>query len=377
VALALPPPELTDGILPPPELTDGIVRLRPWNVRDLGCVEAASTVARISEATTVPVPYTHAEGEAFIRRQLARTSDGQGWSLAITDGASGDALGCAALLLRPQPGVAGIGFWLVPAARGRGVATRAVGLLTGWGLATAGLDRIEAWVEPDNDPSVAVLRRCGFRHEGRLRSLLTYSSRRADALVFARLSIDDACQAWPVWAREPVRIIEPDPSWPRLAATLQVDLAPRLAPYLDGPIEHVGSTAVPGLPAKPVIDLLAPVRSLQPIEDAEVALSGTGWHLVPPDLDDRSWRRLFVLPDGARRVAHLHLVEAAHPKAQEELRFRDLLRVRPDLARIYAEVKRFAASTYEYDREAYTAAKAGVIRAMLEPTSEPPGGRSP
>ncbi len=360
--------------VPPPDLTDGIVRLRPWSDGDLGCVEAARTDARIPEGTTVPVQFTRPEGEAFIRRQHARTSDGEGWSLAIADAASNEAVGCAVLLLRPQPGVAGVGFWLVPAARGSGVASRAVALLAAWGLEAAGLHRVEAWVEPDNAASVAVLRRCGFRHEGRLRSFLTMPSRRVDALVFSRLRGDDGGLDWPPWAREPVVIVEPDPSWPGRAATLQVDLAARLATDLDGPIEHVGSTAVPGLPAKPVIDLLAPVRSLQVVAAAEVALADAGWHLVPPDLDDRPWRRLFVLPDRARRVAHLHLVEAAHPKAQEEVRFRDLLRARPDLACIYAEVKRFAASTYQHDREAYTAAKAGVIRTLLDTTAEPDGG---
>jgi [ribosomal protein S5]-alanine N-acetyltransferase len=361
-------------VQPPPELDDGTVRLRPWRDGDLGCVEAASTDPRIAEGTTVPAPFTRPQGEAFIRRQHARTRNGEGWSLAIADAVSDAALGCVALLLRPQPGVAGIGFWLVPSARGRGVATRAVGLLTACGLEAAGLQRIEAWVEPDNAAAVAVLRRCGFRHEGRLRSFLTLPSRRVEALVFSRLRSDEGEHDWPPWAREPVVVAEPDPSWARHAAALQLDLAARLASHLDGPIEHVGSTAVPGLPAKPVIDLLAPVRSLQVVADVEVALANAGWHLVPPDLDDRLWRRLFVLPDGPRRIAHLHLVEAGQPKAQEEVRFRDLLRARPDLARIYAEVKRFAAATFEHDREAYTAAKSGVIRALLDHTREPGGG---
>jgi [ribosomal protein S5]-alanine N-acetyltransferase len=356
-----------------PELTDATVRLRPWRDGDLGCVEAAGTDLRVAEGTTVPVPFTRPRGEEFIRRQHARTRDGEGWSLAIADAVSDEALGCVVLLLRPQPGVAGVGFWLAPSARGRGAASRAVGLLTAWGLEVAGLHRVEAWVEPDDAASVAVLTRCGFRHEGRLRSLLTFPSRRADALVFSRLRTDEGGDDWPPWARQPVVVVEPDPSWPRRAAALQLDLAARLASVLDGPIEHVGSTAVPGLPAKPVIDLLAPVRSLQVVDDVEVALADAGWHLVPPDLDERTWRRLFVLPHGARRVAHLHLVAAGHPKVQEEVRFRDLLRARPDLARVYAEVKRLAAAMHEHDREAYTAAKAGVIRALLDPTADADG----
>ena len=112
---------------------------------------------------------------------------GQGWSLAIADARTGRALGCVTLMLRPQAGVAGIGYWLVPEARNRGFATTAVGLLAAWGLEAGGLDRIEAWVEPGNDASVRVLARCGFEYEGRLRSFLKLPSRRADALVFSRI----------------------------------------------------------------------------------------------------------------------------------------------------------------------------------------------
>ena len=107
--------------------------------------------------------------------------------MAIGDGRTSEALGCVVLMLRPQAGVAGVGYWLVPGARDRGYATRAVGLLTTWGLDVRGLDRIEAWVEPGNDASVRVLSKCGFEREGRLRSFLPFPTRRADALVFSRI----------------------------------------------------------------------------------------------------------------------------------------------------------------------------------------------
>lgn len=124
---------------------------------------------------------------AWIARQHSRTRSGAGWSLAITERATGAAVGCVVLIRRPQRGVAGVGYWVVPAARGHGYASRAVGLLTCWGLTVAGLARVEAWVEPGNDASVRLLRRCGFEPEGRLRSFLSFPPRRADALVFSRV----------------------------------------------------------------------------------------------------------------------------------------------------------------------------------------------
>ena len=63
-------------------------------------------------------------------------------------------------------------------------------------------------------------------------------------------------------ADEPVHVAEYDPAWPDRFAEQQVLAAAILAPWLAAPVEHIGSTSVPGLPAKPVVDMLAPVRSL-------------------------------------------------------------------------------------------------------------------
>ena len=176
---------------------------------------------------------------------------------------------------------------------------------------------------------------------------------------------------WPAWATQPVEIVDPDPDWPAEAAKLIDDLERRLASWRDGAIEHVGSTAVAGLPAKPVIDLLAPVSDLDGVAGAHRMLADGGWQLVPPELDQRPWRRLYVLPDGERRRAHLHLVARSHPKWQETLAFRDTLRRQPGLAADYASVKRAAARDHHDDREAYTAAKSSFIAEVVAARSDP------
>ncbi len=88
-------------------------------------------------------------------------------------------------MLRPQPGVAGLGYWLIPSARGRGLATRAARLVLSWALNLAGIVRVEAWVEPDNLASQRVLTAAAFEQEGVLRSFLAFPGRRADAVVFS------------------------------------------------------------------------------------------------------------------------------------------------------------------------------------------------
>lgn len=170
---------------------------------------------------------------------------------------------------------------------------------------------------------------------------------------------------WPPWATQKVEIHAWDPSWQQRAAELIAALEPLLERWLAGRIEHVGSTAVPGLAAKPVIDLQAPVVSLVGSEPADHLLAEAGWHLVPPELDQRAWRRLHVLADSDRRVAHLHLVEGDHPRRRETLDFRDQLREQPALAAQYERLKRTAAHEHGDDREAYTHAKAAFIRTVV------------
>lgn len=171
-------------------------------------------------------------------------------------------------------------------------------------------------------------------------------------------------QNWPAWATEPVEVVEWDPSWLDRADNLRLDLQ-QLEPWLDGQVQHVGSTAVPGLPAKPIVDLMAPVESLPTLEAADATLASAQWRLVPPQLDQRPWRRFYVLPDGSRRVAHLHLVERDHGRWQQVLDFRDALRTRPQLKNAYAELKRRLAQQHRDDREAYTAGKADFIQRAL------------
>lgn len=175
---------------PDPPLADGTVLLRRWTEGDLGCVEEAGRDPRIPQGTTVPARYTRAEGLAWIERQWGRADSGQGLSLAIADAGSGEALGAVVLLHRRQPGTAEIGYWLIPRARGRRLASHAVALLARWALADGRLARIEALVEPDNVASQRVLERAGFRREGHLRSYLVFETRRADALIYSLLPSD-------------------------------------------------------------------------------------------------------------------------------------------------------------------------------------------
>lgn len=173
----------------------------------------------------------------------------------------------------------------------------------------------------------------------------------------------------PAWAVEPVRIVEPDPGWPERAERFAAELRHLLDGRLRGDVLHIGSTAVPGCPAKPIIDLMAvaddPAAAVAREHDA---LTSASWFPVPPELDRRPWRAFVVRTDlaGQRRLAHLHLMRPCEPRWDEQLSFRDRLRADPALTAEYAAVKTRAAAEHPADREAYTAAKANFVRRVLD-----------
>lgn len=142
-----------------------------------------------------------------------------------------------------------------------------------------------------------------------------------------------------------------------------------LAPWLTGCVQHIGSTAIPGLCARPVLDLQAPVSDLLcATRWAIAALGPHGWHCVDPDLDRRPWRRVFIKARGSRRRAHLQLMSAGAPRWAEHLAFRDTVRADPALAATYAALKRELIVLRPVDHGAYTGAKSDFIRLVLDST---------
>jgi GrpB-like predicted nucleotidyltransferase (UPF0157 family) len=154
----------------------------------------------------------------------------------------------------------------------------------------------------------------------------------------------------------PVEIVEYDPVWP---GAFEAERR-RLAPLLVGAeIHHFGSTAVPGLAAKPVIDMIALVGDLNaPI----AALVAEARYQLPVAFNETLIHRRFLCyPAAAYRTHHLHLVDDREELAVR-LRFRDRLRADPSLAVEYETLKRALAKRHRNDREAYTDAKAAFIK---------------
>lgn len=172
---------------------------------------------------------------------------------------------------------------------------------------------------------------------------------------------------WPGWANDTIALVAADPEWQSQGQRLRDTVEVLLAPWLTAHIEHVGSTAVPGLAAKPIIDLQAAVNDLDDAESMAAALGPHDWHYVAPHLDQRPWRRFFVKVANERRVAHLHIMIGDDPRWHQQLAFRDTLRADSSIAADYAALKHALAERYSDDREAYSAAKRPFIHAVLYP----------
>jgi GrpB-like predicted nucleotidyltransferase (UPF0157 family) len=130
-------------------------------------------------------------------------------------------------------------------------------------------------------------------------------------------------------------------------------------------IEHIGSTSVPGLAAKPVIDMLVGVSSLDDFEPHADRLSIYGYEYIPEYERVLPDRRFFKRTVNGVRTHHVHVVAKNGLYWKRYLRFRDSLRADAWLAARYAELKRKLAARFRHDRDAYTNGKSGFVEAVL------------
>jgi RimJ/RimL family protein N-acetyltransferase len=177
--------------LPGPPLRDGTVALRAWRDDDVSALVAALADGEISRWTRVPHPYGPADAIAWLMAQRAARARGDTLSLAIVAAAEpGRPLGSIGITVLHRDARAEIGYWVARHARGRGLATRALGLLTRHAFSALRIARVELVTLPGNAASQAVARRAGFTREGVMRSYLATRGERFDQTMWSRLPGD-------------------------------------------------------------------------------------------------------------------------------------------------------------------------------------------
>lgn len=155
---------------------------------------------------------------------------------------------------------------------------------------------------------------------------------------------------------DPVVLAEPDPGWParfRDVRTRLIDALGDVALRVD----HVGSTAVPDMAAKPIIDVQVSVQDIDDEPAFAPAIESLGWRLRVRE----AGHRFFRSPAGEPRDVHVHVCAVGSERERHHLLFRDYLRAHPKTAQAYAALKRELAERYRNDRWGYTEGKTPFI----------------
>lgn len=155
-----------------------------------------------------------------------------------------------------------------------------------------------------------------------------------------------------------------DPAWPRLFEEEAERITAAVGAHALS-VEHVGSTAVPNLLAKPVIDIAMAVPSKAAVDACIAPLTSLGYEYRGMHGDDPA-RRYYVLDRDGRRAVQIHVYIVPARAWDEMLRFRDALRSDATLAESYIAEKRRVAASVGWNKTAYSEAKGSFIRGVLE-----------
>jgi RimJ/RimL family protein N-acetyltransferase len=168
------------------ELRDGDLMLRDWTFDDVPAIAQACRDPEIARwIPFVPVPYTQRDAAEYVEACLA--AGGGRYPLAMTAADDDRLLGSIDLRVNAMR-TGHIGYWVAADARGRGVCTRALRVLSRWGLGELRLGRLELITDPDNVASQRVAEKAGYRREAVLRSHLLYrDGTRRDSVMFSLL----------------------------------------------------------------------------------------------------------------------------------------------------------------------------------------------
>jgi RimJ/RimL family protein N-acetyltransferase len=176
---------------PNPPLSDGVVTLRPWTLDDVQAIARACDEPEIARwIHQMPSPYGEQDAREYVLATQAAWGEGSGAFFAIVDEASGEPVGSIAIHVTDLLfGNVEVGYWAAAEARGRGLTTRALRLISRWAIDDVGAVRVQLRADVHNTASLRVAEKAGFTREGTLRAAAynQRQDRRIDYAVFSLL----------------------------------------------------------------------------------------------------------------------------------------------------------------------------------------------
>jgi RimJ/RimL family protein N-acetyltransferase len=179
-------------VFPDPVLAVAGIMLRGLEPADVAWITAACSDRELSRHVPgIPYPYSQSDARAFIENAARGWGEGTSATFVIAQAAGGAGLGAIGLrLFTADSGLAEVGYWLCREARGRGVATAAVQLVSRWAFDALGITRLSLQTAPENAASQRVAERAGFTREGLLRAWMPTRDGRRDSVMFSLLPND-------------------------------------------------------------------------------------------------------------------------------------------------------------------------------------------
>lgn len=150
--------------------------------------------------------------------------------------------------------------------------------------------------------------------------------------------------------RRKVEVVEHDESWEAIFQ-LEEERLQHLLGDLIVNVHHIGSTAIPGIVAKPIVDILVEVKDIQKVDQYNPGMQQLGY--IPKGEFGISGRRFFIKGTEADRTHHVHIYEVGDIEVGRHVNFRDYLKLHPDVAMEYSRLKAKLADKYPYDIDAY------------------------
>ncbi|MBA3349213.1 MAG: GNAT family N-acetyltransferase [Actinobacteria bacterium] len=177
--------------LPRPKgLNAAAVELRGWRASDAPAIAAACSDPEIQRWLPMPSPYTQDHALEYVAAMDEEVATGKGFALAIVDPSSDRPVGSIGCRMARETGIADVGYWVAPGARGKGVATSALCALSAWVFENLHPVRLELLANTSNAASQRVAAKAGFVREGVLRAYHELRGRRVDMVMFSMLPGD-------------------------------------------------------------------------------------------------------------------------------------------------------------------------------------------